>query len=415
MNIRTIVFLILINVLSNGTVHGQFKLDEFLNSARQDATLEPTKAKLDFLQNNNFNGPWISRVEFRTRSNDANISQEDFRFRLTPANPAELKAWKRYYHNQMDLLNTEYKEMLNEALKLRYELAIDHMFESYKKEALESQLVKNRQIIELINSGNAAYELNLGDLIDAQSDELDISLDIQSAQIKLDEIDFYIKDLYNFSGTIDWSQAGLMKVEDILIFFDELKSNSSGRHISLIKIEQKHTLASERFNIEKSESLRNIGYFQAEYDTDRGNEPYRHFGYQIGLRIPIVNPDKPDLNRRKLETMGFAAELNAREDIYRRRIRLSETLMDRYAKQHHDISEKLSFATAQNLLQFQRQDKSIDIADLIKLNEFQMELIIKRNAIEKAIFKNYLEYLDLCGLITESPLKNYLSKNLTGF
>ena len=72
-------------------------------------------------------------------------------------------------------------------------------------------------------------------------------------------------------------------------------------------MEQKNELAAQRFNIEKSESLNNIGYFQAEYDTERGDEPYDHFGYQIGIRIPIVNPDKPQLNRRKLALMDDEA------------------------------------------------------------------------------------------------------------
>ena len=152
----------------------QFVMEDFLASARNDLALGPSRAKLEFLKDNNFNGPWISRLEFRTRSNDANLSQEDFRFRLTPGNPSELKAYKRYYDKQLNLLNTEYQEELNNALLLRYFLAIDHIFESRDRTNLQHQLEINQRLIDMMNTNAAGYSLDLGNLIDAESDDLDL-------------------------------------------------------------------------------------------------------------------------------------------------------------------------------------------------------------------------------------------------
>lgn len=415
MKLKVILIFCLVTFCSARVLHAQFRMEEFLGTARQDVSLSPTQSKIDFLKENNFNGPWISRVEFRTRSNDANFSQEDFRFRLTPGNPAELKAYKRYYDKQVTLLNTEYKDVLNTALKDRYAMAIDHMFETFRKANLESRLSVNKQIIEMINSGTGVYSLDISDLIDAQSDELNMGLAIQNSEIRLHELEYVIKDHYSFSGDIRWSEVELMEVTDILNLFNEFKNSATGQHINLVKLEQRNQLATERFNIEKSETLRNIGYFQAEYDTDRGNEPSGHFGYQIGIRIPIVNPDKPDLNRRKLETMDHDALLTERQEEYRRKMELSVLRMDSYANQWRDITENLELMRTQNLLNFQSMDKSVEINDLLKINEFHMELLDKKNTIEKKIFDNYLEYLDLCGLLAETPLRNYLAKDLPEF
>ncbi len=415
MHLRFLFFFIFYSWFTVFPAKSQYTFEDFLGTAKQDLSLEATRAKLDFLRNNNFNGPWISRLEFRFGSRDADWSQEDFRLRITPANPGELKAWKRYYDDQRALLNLEYKDNLNRALKRRYSLAIDHISESVKKEVLENHLLKNKQVIELINAGGGAYRLEISDLIDAQRDELKISLDIQNSNIRIDELDFYIRDMFKNTGEVDWSAVEIISIEDVLLLFEELKLKPDGRHINLANMEQRHALAAGRFNIEKSESLRNIGFFQANYNTNRGEGFSDHFGYQIGIRIPIVNPDKPDLNRRKLATMGHDAEMEAREDEYRRRKEFSELLMTRYQAQYNEIKEKLSFVANQNILQFQRQDKAPGIRDLIKLNEFQISLLIKKNDIEMAIYENYMEYLDLCGMIAETPLKNYLSKNLTEF
>jgi len=405
----------LVLVLCYNGLHAQFLMEDFLATARNDVSLKPAQDKIDFLKDNNYNGPWVSRVEFRTRSNDANLSQEDFRFRVTPGNPSELKANKRYYEKQVSLLDLEYHDLLNTALKERYLLALDHIFDSKKKDNLEKQLEINRQLIDMINSSNGVYSMDLGDLLDTEADDLDINLKIENININIHEIEYLMKDYYSFSGDIDWSANHLLEVKDILNLFSEMKTGTTGGHINLVKMEQRHELAAERYNIEKSESRRNIGYFQAEYDIERGDEAFDHFGYQIGIRIPIVNPDKPDLNRRKLATMDDEALLTERKENYRRRMELSVLRMDNYAKQYDEIQEKLQFIGERNYLSFQRMDKSINISDLIKMNEFYMDLLDKQNGVEKMIYENYLEYLDLSGKLSEAPLRNFLSKGLPEF
>lgn len=415
MKIKTVVISLLLILSIDHWGFAQFSLEEFLGSAREDISLDPAQAKIDFLKENNYNGPWISRVELRTRSNDANLSWEDYRFRLTPGNPAELKANKRYYQKEVELLNLEYKDLLNTALMERYFIALDHIFESNKKLNLEKQLAINRQLIEMINSSTGVYSMDLGDLIDTESNELDMSLNIESARIRIDEVEYLMKEHYDFSGEIDWSKSELLEVDDILNLFEEFKNLNTGEHINLVKMEQKNLLAAERYNIEKSESMRNIGYFQAEYDTERGDEAFDHFGYQIGIRIPIVNPDKPDLNRRKLATMDDHALLEEKRDNYRRKMELSVLRMDHLARKYWEIKGKLALLSGQNYLNFQRMDKAVKISDLIKMNEFHMDLLNKKNSIEKEIFENYLDYLNLSGKLAEPPLRNYLAKGMPEF
>lgn len=407
--------MILSVVLSFNDSFSQFDMEGFLSTSRSDISLNPSQSKLDFLNENNFNGPWLSRVEFRTRSNDANISQDDFRLRFTPANPAELKANKRYYNKQIVLLNLEYQEALNKALKQRYLIMVNHLFEFEKVAYLEKQLDVNRQLIEMMNLGSGTYSMDLGDLIDAESNELDLNLSIGNAKIELKEIVYLINEVYEFNGEINWNEEEIIEVQGILNLFEEFKAHPTGEHIYLTKIDQKNALAAERFNIEKSETLRNIGYFQAEYDVDRGNESSEHFGYQIGIRIPIVNPDKPDLNRRKLALMDDEEVLEEKKDEYRREMELAVLRMEHYAHQYYEINKKLTAFSKQNFLSLQSPEKSPKISDLIKLNEFHIELRDRKNSVQKKIYETYLNYLDLNGKLSEAPLRNFLSKDLTEF
>jgi len=410
------IFLIfsIVSLFSNMGV-AQFNIDAFLASARNDLSLNPTQAKRDFLKENDFNGPWISRMEFRIGSQDANFSMDDYRLRITPGNPGELKANKRYFDKQVALLNTEYQDKLNDALIDRYVLILEHIFEFKKMRNLSKQLEINNQIIEMMSQSTSIYAMDIGDLIDAESDELDLKMDIENAKIFMDEVAYLMKGLYTFSGEIEWNEEELMDTEDILTLFAQFKNKPSGEFIDLVKLDQRNALAAERFNIEKSEALRNIGYFQAGYDVLRGNEPSEHFGYQIGVRIPIVNPDKPQLNRRKLDLMDDEALLDEKKEDHRKNLELAVLRMDHFAQQHKEIMTKLESISQQNILNLQSPGKSIKIADLIKLNEFHMDLMEKQNQVEKKIFKTYIEYLNLNGKLTEFPMRNYLSKNLSEF
>lgn len=412
---RYVILLIISLIIPVLNGYCQFDMEGFLSTAKSDISLNPSQAKLDFLNENNFNAPWISRVEFRTRSNNADISQEDFRLRFTPSNPTELKANKRYYSKQLELLNLEQHEKFNNALKQRYLIMVNHLFEFEKITYLEDQLKINRQLIIMMNKSSGAYGMDLGDLIDTESNELDLTLSIENSKIELDEIEFLIRDVYQYEGKIDWTAEEVIKVQDILNLFAEFKDHPTGQNIYLTKLDQNNSLKAERFNIEKSESWRNIGYFQAEYDTDRGDEASEHFGYQIGIRIPIVNPDKPDLNRKKLALMDDEAVLKEKKDDYKRALELSVLRMDHFANQYNEIDDKLAAISKQNLIGLHSPGKSIKISDLVKMNEFLIDLLAKKNSVQKKIYENYLEYLDLNGKLSEVPLRNYLSKNLTEF
>jgi hypothetical protein len=64
---RIFLIISIVSLFSNIGI-AQFNIDAFLASSRNDLSLNPTQAKLDFLKENDFNGPWISRMEFRIGS-----------------------------------------------------------------------------------------------------------------------------------------------------------------------------------------------------------------------------------------------------------------------------------------------------------------------------------------------------------
>ena len=97
-------------------------------------------------------------------------------------------------------------------------------------------------------------------------------------------------------------QGELITIEKINSLMESTAPQDSS-HLKLLEAEQELMLANYDLKVDKAENRRNIGYLQAEYDTERGNEFDEHMGFQIGIRIPLSNPDRPDLQRSRLDIL----------------------------------------------------------------------------------------------------------------
>ena len=116
---RGIKCLLVLIFISNGIAKSQFSMNEFLSDARNDVRLYENKIKSDFLEQKPYRSPIIHRVEFRARTNDFNITQDDFRLRFNPTNPAEIRANKKYYSLEKNTLFIDYQYALNKAISLK--------------------------------------------------------------------------------------------------------------------------------------------------------------------------------------------------------------------------------------------------------------------------------------------------------
>jgi hypothetical protein len=113
--------------------------------------------------------------------------------------------------------------------------------------------------------------------------------------------------------------------------------------------------------------------------------------------------------------MDDQALLSEKKDDYRKQLELSVLRMDHYAKQFSEIDAKLLAVSKQNYLAMRSPGKTIKISDLTKMNEFYIDLIAKKTMVEKKIYQTYLDYLNLSGKLSETPMRNYLSKSLAEF
>ncbi len=394
---------------------GQFTMENFLAGARDDQDIQRVEDKLNFLKKNNFSSPWLRETEVRFRSNNADWSLEDFRLRFSPTNPWQMKANKLYYKVQKEQLDIEYLYVLNKSLRTRYDLIIELYNASQLEKLNEEKYLYYSRVLKIIGQYGSTMNLDVKDLIDADKSQLEARLQWKNMAYNREEIESLIREISEFSGDISWSQSEIVDVEDIKKIIAGVQKELDIENIYVADVEKKNALSAARMKVEKTEARKNIGYLQAEYDTDRGKSFERHFGYQIGLAIPLTNPDRPDLNRRKIKMMDDETELNKQKIMIARRQKLLKLRLDHLIDQYEFVAKKTEILEQNKILDLSERDMTPDPDKFLKLREYQLKLEEKKVEIARDVYEAYISYLDYSGKLVRLPVKNYLSKYLNEF
>ncbi|MBR9999385.1 MAG: hypothetical protein KFF73_10460 [Cyclobacteriaceae bacterium] len=408
-NPRYLLFILFI--ICPRAIDAQFSMNEFLSQARNDVRLYEHDLKSSFLEKNPYRSPWIQRTELRLRTNDLNVSADDYRFRINPTNPFEIRENKKYYKMEFEFLFTEYQKALNAALNDRYQLILDLM------ENHDMEILKNRQIsviadeIRSLDAQTSDPDFNLSDYIEARENLLQTRLESNEISHMIGMIKSEIEMKYSFTGDIFAGEIQLADLQTIKIWLNTIFNDmDTTDNILITSLQNKNLLSEQRINLETAENRRNIGFIQAEYDRDRGNEMDEHVGFQIGVRIPLTNPDRPDISRRKIDLIEDQAGLMEKKAEISLQGELLGLKLDYLFSQYElIINEK----NQNDFLRIISLSPDLTPYDLIKAQRSMIRLERIGIQIKWEIYRAYIDFLYYSGRLIHIPLKNYLSENLS--
>lgn len=393
-----------------GNLYAQFSANEFLTQAKNDVRMYEYDQKSQFLEKNPYKSPWIQRTEFRVRTNDLNISADDYRFRINPTNPFEIRENKKYYQMEFDLLFSEYQKALNSALMERYQLLLDYL------EYNDRLLQKNNQIeliqdeLRILDAQADDPDFSLIDYLEARESLIQARLESNEFQHQKNLIQLEIRTKYTFEGDIKPDQVDLVDLQTLRNWIDtRFNEFDTVENILIKSLHQENLLTEQRIRLEKAEDRRNIGFIQAEYDRDRGNEMNEHMGFQIGIRIPLTNPDRPDMNRSKIDLLEDQAKLMEKKVEVSLQGELSHLKLDYLSNQYDLVASEIE---KNDFVKMLSRSPDLKPDDLIKARRAILRLNRLEHEIKWEIYSAYIEYLYFSGRLIEPPLRNYLSSNL---
>lgn len=398
-------FLLLPNLL-----FAQLTMDDFLQSAWESSAISVLDSQNDFLDSNPYKLSPISSMEFRTESNQLDIERQDYAIRLKPANPWEVKRNKAYFQTYKQTLQLDRQRELRKILKTHYETIVNwaYLDELRKLKEEESELVTTS--IEILEAQRFSDFFDASDYAELKIDQIEQLVQLEELHFGADAQRSKIEKLcaQARNQTISWTLSDFISIEEIHHLIED---QPSAMGVGEVAYRQKKVeLAQSEWALEKSNI--NVGYLQAQYQEYRIEQDRKPWSIGVGIAIPIFNPNKGDMTKRKLEIIEAEGDLldakNEQQEGIAQIKKKLETLSNRY----YHLQSRLDSLDLPSLTSSLQKIESSNPITAVKLKG---SLIKSGNTVarlKREIYMAYIDYLWHSELLQEQPFKNYLDPGL---
>ncbi len=383
----------------------------FIRAAKDDPAVSMFDLQVEYLNGKPYRLAPVQKLELRTETNQLDPSRQEYALRVAPANPWELRQNNQYFKELKSSIALEKGIILKEVLIDRYTLIIELVTYAGLRDMAQRKLELTQTSLSMQEKQQLSGYFDGEDYVDLKLEEMDKGVEVDEASYEADNAARKVTALFPDAtlSVKSWTLADVITIEQIEKLLDSLQT-SMPEATSLSYYQKKIDLADREFKLERNNI--NFGYIQAKYQDFRIEQGRKPWSIGLGVTIPVFNPNKGDMAKRRLESIESQQELKeAKVELGKDQIRLREQLRDLIAS-HRKIEEKIkalnisSLAKTLNTIQKSNPVAGVRFqGNLIKLEELALKL--KQN-----ILITYTEWLASTDALQQLPLTNYLSRNL---
>jgi hypothetical protein len=403
---------LLVLLLATHFGHAQLSIDKFLFSAAEDPKVKGLREQVRYLNGKPYRLSPLQRFELRSQIREMDPAMQEYGLRVTPANPWEVRNSNRYYKAFASSLSLESEIILKEALQERYYAVVNYI---YLKQMLG--LLANQE--KLIDDQISILEKQSGSSYFDADEYLDLNVDQLDVMVEKEEIEF---ELMMAAGEIDrlgrtkssglyWEVSQVITPARMKMVVDSLIATTL-RNISVEYQQQQIDLAASEYKLEKSNI--NIGFLQTDYDKRRVAEDRTPYNISLGITIPITNPNKGDMARRKLELIEAQYELEGAKNDQMSGTPIQHEKLLRLLKRHEELTARMQTLQNSTLAGTLSSLKGGDPRFVIRYQENQVKLSVMLAKLQRDMLYAYVDYLAFLDKLQQQPLINFFSPELKG-
>jgi hypothetical protein len=393
-------------------VQAQISMEDFLLASLEEPEIKSFSQQENYLKSKPFRLAPIRQLEFRTESNQLDPERQDYALRINPSNPWEVKRNKEYFQSYQELLQLDRNRLLRESLRTRYEVIIGWVYYQEISVLKGEDKQTTEKLLSILEGQRFSTYFDADDYVELKLEQVDRALEVEETKFEIDNQRRRVEGLYENAklNTLEWPYTAVISLEKLVSVVDSLmQQQTTGGEVSYR--EKQIDLANREWLLEKNNI--NLGFLQAQYEefrTEQGRSPW---SVSLGVTIPVFNPNKGDMTKRKLEVLEAQGDLDeakveqnsGRELAYRK----IKSLMQR----HHDITtmmQELNVGTLSTTLQ---QINDSNPTAMIRLQRNLIKLKTMATRLKQEIYLSYVEFLYYAEVLQQQPLLNYLSPTLT--
>ena len=407
---RRLSFLVYFVLLASTPLVAQSTIAKFLLSAHHDTKVNAINEQLLYLDDKPYRLSPLQRLEVRTQSNQLDPARQGYAVRINPANPWEIRNNNQYFQEYRSLLELKRDLALEEALLDRYALMIDWLYQQELKTIKEKGSNLVDAYLAVLEKQQYSNFFDGEDYVKLKLEQIDRSVELEEVIFEADDLLLQIKNLYPAADNpAAWSDQHIISVDRLLLIADSVWQGHTPP-TTLAYYDGRINLAQREYSLEKSNI--SVGFLQAQYQEFRIDQGRKPWNLSMGVTIPIVNPNKGDMTKRKMdviekqqEKQEAAAELGSASIRFREQLKSQVT---RYYGVQTKINELKASPLSSTLNTMKENNPTVQIrltGNVLKLETIALKL-------KQSILHTYVAFLGTMDVLQKRPLVNYLSERL---
>jgi hypothetical protein len=293
----------------------------------------------------------------------------------------------------------------------RYYLVIDYVYHSGLRELVRERQQRIQEQLTILERQTSSSFFDPDEYVELKVDAVDASVELEEIDFERLVIRQQIERLTSkaFQHSSQWEWSSCISVDKVQQVLDSL-SRESTRQTSLAYREQKIKLAESEYKLERANM--NLGFLQTEFDQRRVEQNRTPVNLSLGITLPVTNPNKGDMAKRKLESIE--AELDLEEARQETQVdqAMSKVKIEQLVRQYSGLETKIIELKQSNLASTLSTLKGGDPLILVRFQQSLIKLEALKLKINRNLLLSYIDYLAATDVLQQQPLINFISPSL---
>jgi hypothetical protein len=391
---------------------GQVSMEDFLYAALEEPALKSFTHQDDFLNTKPYRLAPIQKLEFRTRSNQLDPERQDFALRLNAANPWEVKRTNQYFKSYQEFVQLNRDRQVKESLMTRYQVIIEWVYYQEIQTWKEEDKRNTEKLISILEAQRYSGYFDAGDYVKLKLDQVEKAIALEEARFEIDNQRKRVAGLFEKATlkTINWQASEIIPLQNLEAVVDSLsRVETVGGEVAY---RQKQVdLANTEWQLEKANV--SVGFLQTQYQDFRIEQGRKPWSISAGITIPVFNPNKGDMTKRKLEMMEAEGDRDQARNDQQTGRELTQAKIKSLMKRYTEVNTMMNDLKVGTLATTLQQMDDSNPSAVIRLQSNLINLKIMATRLKQQIYLTYLEFLSYSEVLQQRPLINYLSPQLS--
>lgn len=384
---------------------------QILSTAKSQPQFQLQERKLDFLKNTPHELPLINRWEFRTQTNDLDLTEQRFSFRLRPNSRKERTSQQQLHFSTIQLHQEATREVLLKGVQQRYNTCLHLLFAKRRKQImLELETVYSQLSILYEKKGD------FDEMMEAEEAQEAISLEFFDYEQETSRAIRKAKYFLNDKTPFEISVSNFITIPRLKKRIITINPNEPIINPALASLENEINLVEKELAVEQAKQKKWLNFVQFRYGGSDSYIPFRET-FSIALAFNLPTKSNNILKKNKLELAKIAAENDWGEANYylekERKNLLRE--LNNSLKKYEQLNN--------NLIAIQgKMTKSLSVKNAsnyellsLKMRAHLLRKNLRLHQIEEKVYQVYIDWLAVTGKMIQLPLINYLTPDLQRF